>query len=366
MKRKKEPTKDDPAIPVIRHSFIAANGYSGFRSHYADIFNSRAYDRVFVIKGGPGTGKSHTMRIIGKAGEDIGAYCEYIYCSSDPSSLDGVILEKSGRRIALLDGTAPHTRCADIPGVIDEILNLGDFWDSQLLERDKILPLTEKKGDCYRRAYRYLSIAGKADALLYEEVSKCILHEKMEKAIERELRRLSPSAKETKREVRYLSACSMQGEAHLPAPADVEKIISVSDVFGSAAFYLSTFEKMLRSSSPGHYVVYPSCYCESKIEGVYLPENKVLFLINAANAERQINMKRFLSPAPLAARRTDIKTALKTRDGMCDCAVLALREASQYHFALEALYGKAMDFTRKEIFTQRLTERILSYLSEGC
>ena len=42
--------------------FAASNSAHGFHSYYAEFFDDAEVDRVFVIKGGPGTGKSRFMR----------------------------------------------------------------------------------------------------------------------------------------------------------------------------------------------------------------------------------------------------------------------------------------------------------------
>ena len=57
-------------------------------------------------------------------GEDV----DFLWCSSDPDSLGRIVLKK--RRIALLDGTAPHVVDPQNPGAVDEILNLGEYWVS--------------------------------------------------------------------------------------------------------------------------------------------------------------------------------------------------------------------------------------------
>ena len=43
---------------IIPEYFAAANSYEGFISFFDNIFNSEKFDRIYVIKGGPGTGKT--------------------------------------------------------------------------------------------------------------------------------------------------------------------------------------------------------------------------------------------------------------------------------------------------------------------
>ena len=76
------------------------NSYGGFVSHYRDCF---AQERRYIIKGGPGCGKSTLMRRIAHEAEQRGLEVEYYDCSSDPDSLDGIVLPSLG--IAMFDGT---------------------------------------------------------------------------------------------------------------------------------------------------------------------------------------------------------------------------------------------------------------------
>ena len=47
---------------------------------------------IYILKGGPGCGKSTLMRRVGAWAEEAGLKTEYILCSGDPDSLDGLIL----------------------------------------------------------------------------------------------------------------------------------------------------------------------------------------------------------------------------------------------------------------------------------
>ena len=147
------------------------NSYGGFVSHYRDCF---AQERRYIIKGGPGCGKSTLMRRIAHEAEQRGLEVEYYDCSSDPDSLDGIVLPSLG--IAMFDGTAPHEEAADAPGWRDNLIDLGAYWDSKVLRdhQDEIILLSEKKAEAYRGAYRYLGMAGTASLLRLELLGSCI------------------------------------------------------------------------------------------------------------------------------------------------------------------------------------------------
>ena len=90
----------------VSHYFLGANAYSGFYSLYDGLTSPAAGDFLYVIKGGPGGGKSTFMRCLGQAMQDRGVETEYIHCSADPDSLDGV--KFPALHVAYVDGTAPH------------------------------------------------------------------------------------------------------------------------------------------------------------------------------------------------------------------------------------------------------------------
>ena len=134
--------------------FAAANGYTGFRSDFDLIFNRKELTKLYVIKGGPGTGKSTLMRKVVDYATKTGIYCEGIFCSSDPNSYDGVILRDGDKSIAIADGTAPHVIEPKYPGAVEEIINLGvGFNTNNLVEcRNEIIKLADKKAQHYQKA----------------------------------------------------------------------------------------------------------------------------------------------------------------------------------------------------------------------
>ena len=88
--------------------FLGANSPDGFYSLYDQLIDPAAAEDIFILKGGPGCGKSTLMRRVGTALEDKGLQVEYIQCSGDPDSLDGIVAP--ALKIAIVDGTAPHVR----------------------------------------------------------------------------------------------------------------------------------------------------------------------------------------------------------------------------------------------------------------
>ena len=128
---------------VMQMSYFAgANTVNGFVSYYGQIFGE--IERTYIIKGGSGTGKSRLMKEIADAAESKGREVEYFYCSFYPSSVDGIIVDGS---LAVIDGTAPHVYEPSLPGVKENLIDLGAFWDEKILacRGDEIRTLLRRK-----------------------------------------------------------------------------------------------------------------------------------------------------------------------------------------------------------------------------
>lgn len=145
-------------VGQVKKVFPGGNTAYGFYSFYDHIAPADA-NRIFVIKGGPGVGKSTFMRRIGETLRNLGFDIELHCCSSDNDSIDGLYIPALD--VALIDGTAPHVVDPKNPGAVDEIIHLGDFWDraGMRANRGEILAANREVGRLFRRAYSYLAAA---------------------------------------------------------------------------------------------------------------------------------------------------------------------------------------------------------------
>lgn len=90
----------------VTHFFAGANSGDGFQNLFHELTPLEDTYDFMVLKGGPGVGKNTFMREIGRTMEQAGTPVEYLWCSGDPDSLDGVVLPEL--RCAIADGTSPH------------------------------------------------------------------------------------------------------------------------------------------------------------------------------------------------------------------------------------------------------------------
>lgn len=141
-------------------TFLGANSTKGFVSLYEGLTDPLRGERRFLIKAGPGGGKSSFMKSIGRHMEETGSRVEYIHCSGDPDSLDGVYFPKAG--IAVVDATAPHVGEPVCYGALDRYVDLGQFSSRVVLypHRNAIMELVTAYKKEYRDAYAYLRAYG--------------------------------------------------------------------------------------------------------------------------------------------------------------------------------------------------------------
>ena len=92
--------------------FLGANTPQGFVSRFDQLADADDGWREYVIKGGPGCGKSTMMKKIVEALEDNNPDMEIIHCSSDVDSLDAVIVP--ALKLSIADGTLPHGKVRKI------------------------------------------------------------------------------------------------------------------------------------------------------------------------------------------------------------------------------------------------------------
>ncbi len=142
-----------------RHYFPGNNTPLGFFSYYRFILGQREANKIICIKGGPGSGKSTFMKRVAEHFANLGESIDYLHCSADENSLDGVVIKE--RKIALIDGTSPHMTDPITPGAVDKIVNLGEFWNEEGIaaSKDEIIDLNEECSEWYKVAYNYLNAA---------------------------------------------------------------------------------------------------------------------------------------------------------------------------------------------------------------
>lgn len=339
----------------VLNFFAASNTEAGFVSYFAENFRRRA-DRCYIIKGGPGTGKSRLMREMGEAWEKIGAEVEYYYCSSDPTSLDGLFVLSNGEKIAVMDGTAPHSEDIVNAGVVDNIIDLGRFWDAKILRerRKEISAFGEEKKRAYAAAYRALGAYGSttraADALAECCVDKQAIGEEAAKiALNLKRERLLPSP---------TSAIGMRGFVAFDSfRAAAGLTLSISDCRGYGLAYLY-FDALIRAV--GSCRVAPHPMLNGRYSGLLSGGVAVVEATLTDRGEKVIDISDFVDRSLYLSVKERAEGLRAAADTMLDEAKESFREAGAAHMKIEEIFATAMDFSEKEAYSAELCSKIAS------
>ncbi len=343
--------------------FAASNSAKGFCSYYSQCFDSKRIQRLFAIKGGPGTGKSRLMREIAQCGAQNGWGCEYIYCSSDPESLDGIILTKEANGIAVLDATSPHVYEPTRPGVREEIINLGDFWDHEKLvaRKDEIELYSVQKREGYRAAYRYLSAYGDMIANRDALTAPYLRHEAMEDFVEKLFFDI-PRGYCFSEQPALIRSVGMCGEIGFDTYfAQAKRIYLIEDCHGCAQYLMRLLYQMAEKRRIAVRISHDPILPEW-IDGLFLTDLGIAFVVGqpeeCAYPYKRIGTRRFADISAMKPVKESLYHAERMARAMLGGALDSMTRVREAHFKIEEIYIAAMDFEAKEAFTKRFCESL--------
>ena len=334
-------------------TFLGANTPKGFVSFFDELYNPYDNTDAYIIKGGPGTGKSTFMKRIAEEADKRGLCTERVYCSSDPSSLDALIIPEIS--FSICDGTAPHVMEPRFPGVSENIINLGQFWNVKKLREksDEIKRLFFENSLCHRRSSKYLAAAGQIDLHTRTLAEKYINTDKIDsfctRLINRELKG-SKNSETGRKSRRFISAITPRGNVIL---ADTVKnlcprVIGIDDRYGIAASLIT--ERIGEGAvKNGYDVIYCNCPMRSdESEHLLIPEKGLAIIrTNGAAGEipcdRVVHAGRFMYEG-IKDSRLVLKFNEKIKQELINESVSCLKKAKTIHDELEKNYIEAMDF----------------------
>ena len=161
--------------------FMATNSPDGFYSLFNELYDPYSDWQMYILKGGPGTGKSTILKAVAEKAQQSGLFTEIIHCSSDPHSLDAVIIPEIKTSIA--DGTAPHIINPVFPGVCEHTVDLSCCWNSEQLKNDtsKIKMFYMTNSAAHKKCVKYLKAADLLNKEIKSYIDKLTDYDKIER-----------------------------------------------------------------------------------------------------------------------------------------------------------------------------------------
>ncbi len=335
--------------------FLGASTPGGFHSLFSYLHIPEEGWRLYIIKGGPGTGKSTLMKKVASAAAKRGLYHERIYCSSDPSSLDAVIIPSL--KISIADGTSPHVLEPQYPGISEITVDLGQFRNDRLLRNnaDKIIEITKENKFCHKKCTDFLYAAKSADNDTAGIILSALRIERLHKFAEKlsEARLTAVSDSEGRIHKRFLSGITPEGIVVFTDTMKemCENIYVLDDPYSQAS---SVILRILMMKAKEQGIDSIACYCpmspEYKPEHVIFPSLSLGFYTanryhpDKFSEAKHIDCKRFLNTDIISRHKNRIAFNNRSRDELLNEAVLKLKKAKSIHDELEKYYIAAMDF----------------------
>lgn len=354
-----------------RHYFPGGNTSEGFYSFYDYIIDKKDANRIFCMKGGPGTGKSSLMKKIGKYYTDQGYSIEYHHCSSDNSSLDGVVIKEL--KVCILDGTSPHIVDPKYPIAIDEVLNMGDCLSTEIVSKNKqgVIEVSATISNLFNRAYRFFASARH----IYEDIAfynNSYINKDKLASIKNDL--ISSIIRENTK-IGYGKERHLFGTAFTPngivsyIPNIVEDISNqyvIDGGIGSGKSYVLS-EVASNARENGYDVEYYHTPLDhDKLEAIVIPELDACIV--SKNVISKLNISGVVYDMSTALA-TPIDEAVKKQIdydynimmGLLNKGLQLIDDAHTEHDLLETFYISAMDFKKADSIYEDVIKKIDSY-----
>lgn len=346
--------------PLTSRFFLGANSPGGFSSLY-DGFADPETDTLYILKGGPGCGKSTMMKKLAAAAQNAGLDVELIHCSGDPGSLDGVKIPAKGT--VYVDGTSPHVMEPAFAGSQGVYVNLGAFYDREALEavRGDIARLTRAYKAQYARAFRLLAgAAALYEAPVLSDGDLLAARRRTRSLLRRELHDIPARPMPATR--RFLSAYTCEGRMTLwdTVSALCERVWVLDNDLGlGSAVIAEASDECARLGFGAVECMDPMA--PGKVQHLLVPRAGFALVTQTADSPCPLTPYRRLrlDAIPDKALRSAARHSRKLRAPLIAEALDALGSAKSLHDELEALYIPNTDFSGVDKLTLRHIRALL-------
>ena len=344
----------------MQRYFLGANSPEGFYGYFQQAYTEGW--RVWLLKGGPGTGKSTLMR---QVAQNLPGTWEWIHCSSDPKSLDAVICQE--KKVMIADATAPHSMEALRPGCIERLIDLGVGFDAKRLRADAptIDMLFRENAALHRRAVHYMAAAAEVQQARLEQAAAALDTAAVKKLAEQYVPAAAQRTEKGEWRRRGLSAVTPDGIVFFRETvyAMAQKIIALNDDWGAAApVFLSALQELLRRQKEDMTVCNCSLFPKSRLEHILLPQKSTAYVtVNAAHAiadaAEEVELRNMYGVNRPGTRESLLRMQAQEKQ-LLEAASGCMYQARLTHDELEKYYVCAMDFSYVQKRTAALIEEI--------
>lgn len=327
--------------------FLGASTQNGFFNTFEGMSAQKSFNRLFIVKGGPGTGKSTLFKRLMKYYEEKGEPTEKFYCSSDTKSLDGIY--NPLRKIAFVDGTAPHEMSPKMPGAYETVIELSSGFDTKFLQKNRrqIALLSGEIAAWHSRAKKYMTAAKLIKTAVRETAAQYLAPSlKNRSGVYADFNSLPQNIS-----VRFVSAIANKKCVFYDDVINTcQNTVALCDSYGAAAN--SVINRFLNASLlSGERAILCPCPLTFLPEHIILPQSNTAITVknkfhgakSCITIENELLYKG-MPQSTAAALDSQINLAARLIKTACECK----QEAYLLHTKLEEYYKTATDFSAAE------------------
>lgn len=329
--------------------YLSANTPLGFISRLNTLCDVDRFSRILLLKGGTRKRRAELINFAAKAADAAGYIVQLAVSADSTSAPEAAYWDDT----ALIDSAQPHAIEPRYPGAVEEILCLGNCFDTEKLRQNKasIIALTDKEDRLREQSRRYLCAA---DALCNDNYRIALEATDVDK-IERQADRIATKVFNGSKAIEEIRIFS-DGYRMLPELSSMESfknVVLLEDEYGpSSGLLLKALHKRALSCNCHVICGYSPLAPFERLEQLILPEMSLAFLtVNerltvTCEPQRIINARRFTNKNILAAHKNRIAFNRKAARQMFQQSHSLLQNAQKVHAELELIYDNALNQSR--------------------
>ena len=264
------------------------------------------------------------------------------------------------------------------PGVVDEIIHLGDFWNEagMIKHRQEVMKVNREVGSIFARAYRYLKAAWQIyddSAVLYgmaiDEAKINILAKEFMDGL---LGEIPVSAVVGKQRCLFASAITPDGLKNYLGDLLITNNIYMLEGFPGAGTerVLEKIKSAVLERGMGVEAYY-CALCPDKLEHLIIPQMNTAFTTNNKYhstdvcAAKKVEFSNMLDEKVAGLHKSELEYNQAEFDVLLNRAIDIIHGAKTLHDEMETYYIPNMDFKAIQKKWSETMEKILAYAGES-
>ncbi|MBE5816174.1 MAG: hypothetical protein E7315_00455 [Clostridiales bacterium] len=310
------------------------------------------------------------MKRVARAAKEKELKVEYLHCSSDPFSLDGILVDNG--RFAMVDGTSPHIIEPKYPGAAEAVINLSEFWDVTELKRRKnsIMETDINIKYEFARAYKYLAAAKDVISInneIYESnLCEDALEDMSEELAGDILRKTNKTGGKGRSRCSFASGITPSGLMNYIASLSqgYERVYALTGYGGYKM--LQKISYLMERNGVYCEKYYCPMFPDEKIEHLFIPSAGVAFLTHNRHhgvhliSNDVIDLTEYSDITRVALSAQILSENERMYEKLLEMAVTSLKDAYWLHNTLESYYIPAMNFSALDNHCTRFISDILN------